>query len=211
MLAGVRGAYRLTRALTTIRIPATVRAVLAARIDRLPPSQKRLLETAAVIGRDLDLPVLRAISEDPDEIFRSSLTSLQSAELLYETHAFPEPAYTFKHALTHEVAYQSLVHERRRALHARIVEAIERLDADRLAEQIERLARHAFLGESWAKALGYIADPPGGGRALRAGAAGAHASAGESRARRAGGRPASAPGQQSGPHRRGALDDRPPP
>jgi len=130
--------------------------VLTARIDRLPPSQKRLLETAAVIGRDLDLPVLRAISEDPDEIFRSSLTSLQSAELLYETHAFPEPAYTFKHALTHEVAYQSLVHERRRALHARIVEAIERLDADRLAEQIERLARHAFLGESWAKALGYL-------------------------------------------------------
>jgi class 3 adenylate cyclase/tetratricopeptide (TPR) repeat protein len=156
VLVGAPGDYRLARALTTIQIPATVHAVLASRIDRLMPSQKRLLQTAAVLGRDVELPVLRAITEEPDEALRRDLAHLQAADLLYEKYPLPDPAYTFKHALTHEVAYQSLLHERRRALHARIVEAIETLYADRLGEQVERLARHAFLGESWAKALAYL-------------------------------------------------------
>jgi tetratricopeptide (TPR) repeat protein len=80
---------------------------------------------------------------------------LQAAEFLYETRLFPEPEYTFKHALTHEVAYGSLLQERRRVLHARIVEALERLAPDRLAEQVERLAHHALRGEVWEKALVY--------------------------------------------------------
>ena len=108
-------------------MPATVQAVLAARIDRLPPEEKRLLQTAAVIGTDVPLPLLQAIAELPEAALHRGLAHLQAAEFLYETRLFPELEYTFKHALTHEVAYGSLLQERRRALHARIVEAIEAL------------------------------------------------------------------------------------
>jgi len=104
--------------LPTIQIPATVQAVLAARIDRLPPEEKRLLQTAAVIGTEVPMPVLQAIDELPEEVLQRGLAHLQAAEFLYETRLFPECEYTFKHALTHEVAYGSLLQERRRALHA---------------------------------------------------------------------------------------------
>ena len=123
MLVGERGAYRLAQALPAIQVPATVQAVLAARIDRLPPEEKRLLQTAAVLGMEVPYAVLQAIGEMPEEALRLGLTHLQAAEFLYETRLFPELEYTFKHALTHEVAYGSLLLERRRVLHARIVEA----------------------------------------------------------------------------------------
>jgi tetratricopeptide (TPR) repeat protein len=98
---------------------------------------------------------LQAIAELPGEAMHRGLTHLQAAEFLYETRLFPEHAYTFKHALTHEVAYRSLLQERRRALHARIVEALEALAGDRLTDQVERLADHAVRGEMWDKALRY--------------------------------------------------------
>jgi tetratricopeptide (TPR) repeat protein len=101
------------------------------------------------------LPLLQAIADLPEEVVHRSLTHLQAAEFLYETRLFPEHAYTFKHALTHEVAYGSLLLERRRGVHARIVEALERLAPDRLAEQVEHLAHHALRGEVWNKALAY--------------------------------------------------------
>ena len=126
-LVGERGAYRLTQALPSIQVPATVQTVLAVRIDRLPPEEKRLLQTAAVIGTEVPFPLLQAIAELPEEAFHRGLTHLQAAEFLYETRLFPEREYTFKHALTHEVAYAGLLQERRRVLHARIVEAIEAL------------------------------------------------------------------------------------
>jgi class 3 adenylate cyclase/tetratricopeptide (TPR) repeat protein len=155
VLVGEPGAYRLTRAPRTIHVPATVQAVLAARIDRLPAADKTLLQTAAVIGKDVPFPLLQAIAELPEEALRGALTRLQAAEFLYEARLFPELAYTFKHALTQEVAYGSLLQERRRSLHARIVEAIERLAPERLDEQVERLADHALRGEVWQKALAY--------------------------------------------------------
>ena len=155
VLVGERGAYHLAQALPTIQVPATVQAVLAARIDRLPPEDKRLLQTAAVIGTEVPLPLLQAIAELPEEALHRSLAHLQAAEFLYETRLFPEHEYTFKHALTHEVAYGSLLHERRRALHAQIMAALERLAADRLTEEVERLAYHARRGEVWDKALHY--------------------------------------------------------
>jgi class 3 adenylate cyclase/DNA-binding winged helix-turn-helix (wHTH) protein/tetratricopeptide (TPR) repeat protein len=155
-LVGERGAYRLAQMLPSIQVPATVQAVLAARIDRLPPEDKRLLQAAAVIGKDVPFPILQAISELPEEPLRRSLAHLQAAEFIYETSLFPELEYTFKHALTHEVAYGSLLQERRRDLHARIVEAIERGYPDRLDEQVQRLANHAFRGEVWEKALAYF-------------------------------------------------------
>jgi len=154
-LVGDQGAYRLARALPSIQMPSTVQAVLAARMDRLPAEEKRLLQTAAVIGTEVPLVLLQAIAEAPEEPLRLGLTHLQAAEFLYETRLFPEHEYTFKHALTHEVAYGSLLQDRRRALHARIVEALETLAGERVAEQVERLAHHALRGEVWAKALTY--------------------------------------------------------
>jgi class 3 adenylate cyclase/tetratricopeptide (TPR) repeat protein len=155
VLVGERGAYGLAQARPTIQIPATVQAVLAARIDRLPPEEKRLLQIAAVIGTEMPWPLLQAIADVPEGVLHRSLTHLQAAEFLYETRLFPDHEYTFKHALTHEVAYGSLLQERRRVLHARIVEALEHFAPDRLAEQVERLAHHALRGEVWDKALSY--------------------------------------------------------
>jgi tetratricopeptide (TPR) repeat protein len=148
-LAGARGAYRLTRPVEQQTIPATVQAILAARIDRLTPEAKRLLQAAAVIGKDVPMPLLLAIADAPEQEVRGELTRLQAAEFLYEVSLFPDLEYTFKHALTHEVAYQGLLHDRQRGLHARIAEALERLYPDRLAEHSERLAHHALRGELW--------------------------------------------------------------
>jgi class 3 adenylate cyclase/tetratricopeptide (TPR) repeat protein len=155
VLVGERGAYHLAQPLDTLQVPATVQALLAARIDRLPPEDKHLLQTAAVIGTEVPWPLLQAITDTPDAALYRSLAHLQAAEFLYETNVFPERAYTFKHALTHEVAYGSLLHERRRGLHACVVEALEALAGDRLDDQVERLAHHALLGEVWEKAMAY--------------------------------------------------------
>jgi tetratricopeptide (TPR) repeat protein len=155
-LVGERGAYRLTRPVEDLKMPATVQAILASRIDRLAPETKRLLQAAAVIGKDVPLPLLLAIADAPEPEVRAVLTRLQAAEFLYETRLFPELEYTFKHALTHDVAYGGMLHERQRVLHARITEAIEQLSAERVAEQAERLAHHALCGEIWEKAVAYL-------------------------------------------------------
>ena len=159
-LAGERGRYRLTRPIQTIQvsatISATVQAVLSARIDRLAPEDKRLLQVASVIGKDVPFALLQAIADQSDEALRAGLESLQSAEFLYETGVYPEIEYSFKHTLTHEVAYGGLLRERRRALHGRIVEAIETLHRDRLGSEIERLAHHALRGELGEKAVHYL-------------------------------------------------------
>src|SRR4029453_5876863 len=151
VLVGAPGAYHLAQALPTIQVPATVQALLAARIDRLPPEEKRLLQTAAVIGTEVPLLLLQALAELPEATLHSGLAHLQAAEVLYETRLFPEPEYAFKHALTHEVAYGSVLLERRRVLHARIVDVLEAL----APEQVERLAHHALRGEVWDKAVTY--------------------------------------------------------
>jgi class 3 adenylate cyclase/tetratricopeptide (TPR) repeat protein len=155
-LVGERGAYRLATARPAIQVPPSVQAILAARIDRLPVREKRLLQSASVIGQDVPFALLQAIAEETDDELRQGLSALQAAEFLYEASLFPDLEYTFKHALTHDVAYGSLLQERRRSIHARIVDAIERLYAGRLAEQIERLADHALRGEVWEKAMAYL-------------------------------------------------------
>jgi predicted ATPase len=132
-----------------------VYAVLAARIDRLPTEAKEILQTAAVIGLEVPVPLVQALAEFHEDVLQQGLVHLQAAELFYETHVFPERAFAFKHALTHEVAYGSLLQERRRALHARIVEALEGLTTEHEGEQVERLAHHALRGEVWVKALEY--------------------------------------------------------
>src|SRR5262245_30519277 len=157
-LTGERGGYRLTGPSMTLEIPATSQAMLAARIDRLAPEDKHLLENASVVGKDVPFVLLQAIAQLPDEALRSGLDHLQAAEFLYQTSLFPDLEYTFKHALTHEVAYGSLLHDRRRALHACIAEAIETRYADRLSEHVEQLAHHAFEGERWEQAVRYLSQ-----------------------------------------------------
>ena len=161
VLVGEPGAYRLVQALPTIQVPATVQAVLAARIDRLPPEAKRLLQTAAVIGHEVPLPLLQAIVEMPSESLHRSLAQVQTAEFLYETRLFPESEYTFKHALTHEVAYGSVLQERRRGLHARIVEALEALVGNRVAEQVRAPGTSCPAGGGLGQGPGIL--PAGGG------------------------------------------------
>ena len=155
-LTGVRGNYRLTRELPAIHVPGTVQAILTARMDRLPSEEKRLLEIAAVIGRNFSLALLRAVADEREESLRRVLRHLQAAEFLYETCLFPDLEYTFKHALTHEVAYGNLLPDRRRVLHARIAETMEHLYDDRLGEHIERLAHHALCGEMGERAVPYL-------------------------------------------------------
>jgi class 3 adenylate cyclase/tetratricopeptide (TPR) repeat protein len=155
VLSGERGAYHVAKAGQSFQIPATAQAILASRIDRLSSEDKRLLQAASVIGKDVPLALLQQIAEMPEEALRLGLKRLQAAEFLYEARLFPDVEYTFKHALIHEVTYTGLIQERRRTLHAAIVNAIERLYPDRLGEHVERLAHHAVRGEVWQKAVDY--------------------------------------------------------
>jgi DNA-binding NtrC family response regulator/tetratricopeptide (TPR) repeat protein len=156
ILIGEPGAYHLAAPLPSLQVPTTMQAVLAARIDRLPPEEKGVLQAAAVIGKDVPIPLLQAITEVHEGALRRGLASLQAAEFLYETHRFPTPAYAFKHALTQEVAYNSVLAPRRQALHRQVATAIEALHPERLQEHYERLAEHYERGAMWEKALAYL-------------------------------------------------------
>jgi predicted ATPase len=133
-----------------------VQGVLAARIDRLPAQEKDLLQTLAVIGKEFPLGLLRRVAEGGEEDLYRGLSHLQAAEFIYEQPAFPEPEYIFKHALTQEVAYGSLLVERRRPLHERTARAIEELHGDRLDEHYGELAHHYGHTENTPKAVEYL-------------------------------------------------------
>ncbi len=154
-LEGQPGVYRLVHDVYTLQIPATVHALLAARIDRLPADAKQLLQSAAVIGTDVPYVLLQDIAELPEDDLQRALDRLQAAEFLYETRLFPEPEYTFKHALTQNVAYDGLLHERQRRLHRQVGQAIEVRYADRLTEYAEMLAGHFEHSEDWLKTVHY--------------------------------------------------------
>jgi len=156
VLEGARGSYRLARPFSSTEVPPTVQAVLAARIDALPAAEKRLLHQAAVIGHDAPFTLLHAICGLTEDGLRALLDNLQAAEFLYATQLFPDLQYTFMHSLTHNVAYSGVLHERRRNIHARVVDAVEELYADRLGEQVERLAHHAVRAELQEKAVHYL-------------------------------------------------------
>ena len=156
VLAGERGAYRLTKEVHSLQIPPTARSILAARIDRLAPEDKQLLQAAAVIGKDVPFTLLQAIVEEPEEVFRRGLGNLQAAEFLYESRLFPDLEYTFRHALTQETAYQSLLAARRQALHLAAGRALERLYADRLDQAYDRLAYHYARTDDATKAVEYL-------------------------------------------------------
>ena len=156
MLSGARGAYSLTRRPDEIAIPAGVAAIIAARIDRLGAAEKAALQLAAVIGEEAPLALLEAVSELPAEELHGALADLRARELIYEARLFPDIAYAFRHGLTRRAAYDGLLHEGRRALHARIAETIEARQTNHLDEVVETLAHHFEHGAVWAKAADYF-------------------------------------------------------
>jgi tetratricopeptide (TPR) repeat protein len=140
-----------------LAVPDTIHAVLAARIDRLAPAEKQILQAAAVIGQQVSVSLLQTICGLPHSDLQHLLMQLQAGEFLYETQLVPESVYTFKHALTHEVTYANLLREQRRRLHARIVEALETQgDAVHLDDQLEVLAHHALGAGLWDKVCAYF-------------------------------------------------------
>ncbi|MFM2066059.1 MAG: hypothetical protein RLZZ584_968 [Pseudomonadota bacterium] len=152
-LVGAPTAYGVARAIDTIGIPATVQALVAARIDHLAPHERRVLEVASVIGRSASLVLLRAVLAQPEAALRGAVERLRAAEFVLLSGLGAQGDLVFRHALIHEVAYGGLLKARRRELHARIVAAIEALQGDRPAEWIERLAHHARLGELGERAV----------------------------------------------------------
>jgi class 3 adenylate cyclase/tetratricopeptide (TPR) repeat protein len=158
VLVGDRGAYRLGKPLATIQIPDRVQAVLAARIDRLPEERKSFLQAGAVIGKDLPFTLLQAVSGVPADQALGNLADLEEAQFIQTTSLYPDLAYSFRHALTHDVVYSTLLKEQRRSLHARIVDALESLYPDHRAEHVERLAHHAVGAELWFESVGYLRE-----------------------------------------------------
>jgi tetratricopeptide (TPR) repeat protein len=150
------GSIKLTRPLANIKVPASVQAVLTSRIDRLPPNEKELLQTIAVIGREFPLQLIREVTGKPQADLDRALRVLQGGEFVYEQPAFPDPEYVFKHALTHEVAFNSILIERRKLLHDRAGAAIESLHASRLDDHLEELARHYSRSDNACKAVEYL-------------------------------------------------------
>jgi predicted ATPase/class 3 adenylate cyclase len=146
----------VTKPLTDLRLPTTVQGVLSARIDRLGGEEKALLQTLAVIGKEFSLSVLTHVVNKPAAEVFGLLAPLQTAEFIYEQPAFPEPEYIFKHALTQEVAYNSVLSERRKALHERTAQTIEALFPSRLDDYYSELAHHYSRSGSIQKAMDYL-------------------------------------------------------
>jgi tetratricopeptide (TPR) repeat protein len=150
------GTVRLANHLDDIRIPPTVQAMLASRIDRLPAREKELLQSLAVLGREFPSGLIKRVTAKPDAELERMLSRLQVGEFIYEQAAIPDVEYTFKHALTQEVAYNSVLVERRRRLHGRAAQAIEELFADWLEEHLTALAHHFERADDVAKAVEYL-------------------------------------------------------
>jgi class 3 adenylate cyclase/predicted ATPase len=150
------GVVRVAKPLASIQIPPTVQGILAARIDQLAPAEKELLQTLAVIGKEFPFGLVRRVTHRMENELAPELAQLQLGEFIYEKPAFPESEYTFKHALTQEVAYNSVLIERRRELHERTALALEELFAGKLDEQVDALAHHYSRSGNAAKAVGFL-------------------------------------------------------
>ena len=155
-LTGERGNYRLETAPTELRISPTVQGVLAARIDRLTTEEKSLLQQLSIIGRQFPASLVQRVVSLPESDLYRVLSSLQTKEFLYEQPAFPEVEYIFKHALTQDVAYGTVLQEQRKTLHERTAQAIEALYRDKLEEQYSILAHHYSQSDNAEKAVEYL-------------------------------------------------------
>jgi adenylate cyclase len=139
---GERGSFRLKAGVDSIPLPATVQAVIAARIDRLGDNAKAVLEIASVIGREISMTVLERIASLEQPELSEAIQHLRQAELLYDVPPFEQQLLAFRHPLIQEVAYRSLLHDRRRELHAKVAQAIESVFKDHMDERAALLAYH---------------------------------------------------------------------
>jgi class 3 adenylate cyclase/tetratricopeptide (TPR) repeat protein len=155
VLRKTNGSYDLVRSPDQIHVPDTIQEVILSRIDRLEREAREAIQLASVIGREFTVRLLDRISDVGDGL-EGFLAELKTLELIYEKAYFPELAYMFKHALTHDVAYSTLLAERRRALHRLVAVAIEELYPERLTEHYEALAHHYYEAQEWQKALDYL-------------------------------------------------------
>lgn len=158
IITGRRGEYSLRGDPASVVVPETVQAVIADRMDRLDTDDKHVLQTAAVIGYEVPHALLDEVCNLSEELFYASLDRLKDGEFLVETRPAPESVYGFKHALTHGAAYESIMPERRRALHADILSTLEGLPSERRSDRTEALAHHASRGEIWDKAVDYYKE-----------------------------------------------------
>ena len=155
VLRGERGHYRSGRQVEKLSVPDTVQSVIAARIDRLTPRLKDLLQTASIVGRTVPFRLLLPLSAGSSDTVRNDMADLAAAEFFYETGSSPDLAYTFKHALTEQVTYEGLVKARRRSLHKRLVDVIEHEYTGRIEEHLEELAHHASEASDYRRAYNY--------------------------------------------------------
>jgi predicted ATPase len=139
--------------MNTVKVPATVQAVLAARIDRLPAGEKELLQALAVLGREFPLELVRRVTLRPDDELEPKLSRLQAGEFIYEQVAAGDVEYVFKHALTQEVAYNALLIERRKLFHERAGLALESMFAEQLEDHLDDLAHHYSRSDNIGKAI----------------------------------------------------------
>jgi predicted ATPase len=160
LLLGEPGQYRIEQTPAALHIPTTVQGVLAARIDRLPVAEKELLQTLAVIGKEFPFSLIQCICKGLDARIDNDLCNLlarlEATDFIYQRPAFPEVEYSFKHALTQEVAGYSLLTERRSVLHERTAQAIEALFPTRIADYCSELAHHYRLSGNVPKAVEYL-------------------------------------------------------
>src|SRR4029077_18074679 len=150
------GAVKLARSMNAVKVPATVQAVLASRIDRMPAEEKELLQTLAVLGREFPLGLVQRVTRKPEHELERMLSRLQTGEFIYEQPATGDVEYTFKHALTQEVAYNALLVERRKLLHERAGMALESMFAGQLDDHLDELAHHYNRSDNVAKAVEYL-------------------------------------------------------
>ncbi len=155
VLVGGPGEYTLREPNPEIEIPPTAAALIAARIDALPPETKALAQSAAVIGNEMSVDVLRRMSGLEEAEFAPRLAAAVDSGLMYQVQHFPSALCGFRHALNQEVAYGSLLGAQRKALHSRVVEVFEDVHRERISEHVERLAEHSFRGEQWDKCIRY--------------------------------------------------------
>jgi class 3 adenylate cyclase/tetratricopeptide (TPR) repeat protein len=152
-LTGRRGAYSTTKPISELQVPATIESMLTSRIDRLPSGDKRLLQSAAVVGHQVPLGILQAVGESTLDDLRQALGRLQAGELLYEMRLFPDFEYSFKHALIRDAAYQMLPPDRRRDLHSAALIAGEQYYAGQSGEKADWLAFHSLRAKVWDRAV----------------------------------------------------------
>jgi predicted ATPase len=150
------GVLKLARPLTQVKVPATVQAVLVSRIDRLPAEERHLLHTLAVLGREFPLGLVQRVTRASHDELEAMLSRLQVGEFIYEQPAFPEAEYIFKHALTQEVAYGSLLIERRKQIHESAGQALESMYAEQLEDHLSELAHHYSRSANTSKAIEYL-------------------------------------------------------